>query len=131
MRSGHHDRYVYYPRISNNSLYITQALIFHIGDGSQELDMDGVDLETQGPTSSLGTGDGTDYDVPGTRMRPAYRWEGLLEDPIQPGKRRGRWLAKLGTWFGITPLWRTGLASNGLSLRVHLENGRYVVKDNL
>ena len=131
MCSGHHDRYVQYPRISNDSLYITQALIFHIGDGSQELDMDGVDLETQGPTSSLGTGDGTDYDVPGTRMRPAYRWEGLLEDPIQPGKRRGRWLAKLGTWFGITPYWRTGLASNGLSLRVHLENGRYVVKDNL
>ena len=105
--------------------------MFHIGDDRRELDMDGVDLETQGLTSTLGTGDGTDYDVPGVRMRPEYRWEGLLEDPIRSGKRRRRWLTKLGAWFGVTPLWRTGLTSNGLSLDVRLENGRYVVvKDN-
>lgn len=93
--------------------------------------MDGVDLETQGPTSSLGTGGGTDYDVSFTRMRPAYRWEGLLEDPIRTGKRRRRWLAKFGAWFGITPVWRTGLSSNGLSLRVRLENGRYIITDDM
>ncbi|KAF8632635.1 hypothetical protein AX15_001834 [Amanita polypyramis BW_CC] len=104
-----------------------KAIVFHIGDGSRELDMDEVDAETQGSTSTLGTGDGTDYDAPGIRVRPAYRWEGLLEDPIGHGKRRRRWLAKLGVWFGITPLWRTGLISNGLSLDVRLDNGRYVI----
>ena len=92
--------------------------------------MEGVDVATQGPSSSLGTGDGTDYDVPGIRMRPAFRWEGLLDDPVRHGERRRRWLAKMGVWFGITPLWKTGLTSNGLSLDVHLENGRYVVMEN-
>ncbi|KAM6498075.1 hypothetical protein JOM56_006023 [Amanita muscaria] len=104
-----------------------QAILFHIGNDSRELDMDGVDLETQGLSSSLGTGQGTDYDVPSIRLRPAYRWEGLFDDPVRSGKRQKIWLAKMGVWFGITPLWRTGLASSGLSLDVQLENGRYVV----
>ncbi|KAF8641214.1 hypothetical protein AX17_000848 [Amanita inopinata Kibby_2008] len=104
-----------------------QAILFHVGDGNRELDMEDVDLETLGRPSSLGTGGGTDHDASGIHARPAYRWEGLLGDPVRHGKRRRKLLTKLGAWFGITPLWRTGLPSNGLSLDVRLENGRYVV----
>jgi hypothetical protein len=50
--------------------------MFHVGDHSSELDMDGVDLETQAQSSTLGTGVGTDHDASSIRPRPAYRWEG-------------------------------------------------------
>ena len=101
--------------------------MFHVGDGQTELEMDEVDLETQGQPSTLGTGGGTDHDDTEMRPRPVYRWEGLLNDP--PGKgREGKrtWFAKVGAWLGVTPLWRSGLSS-GISLDVRLENGRYVV----
>ncbi|PFH54435.1 hypothetical protein AMATHDRAFT_19 [Amanita thiersii Skay4041] len=105
-----------------------KAIFFHVGDGESELDMDGVDLETQGQPSSFGTGGGTDHDASAIRPRPVYRWEGLLDDPVRHGKqrRRRRWFAKLGAWFGITPLWREGVPSNGLSLDVRMENGHYI-----
>lgn len=59
------------------------------------------------------------------------RWEGLLNDPLRRDRRwRRKWFAKFGAWFGITPLWRSGMPSKGISLDVRLENGRYVVISN-
>ena len=102
--------------------------MFHIGDGPTELGMDQVDAETQGQPSTLGTGGGTDHDVSWIPPRPAYRWEGLLQDPPGNGKKGKRtWFAKFGAWLGLTPLWRSGLISSGISLDLRLENGRYVV----
>jgi len=107
-----------------------QAIMFHIGDGTFGLDMEDVDLETQGRPSTLGTGGGTDHDDVYILARPAYRWEGLLEDPSSDGTRwRRRWFAKLGVWFGLTSRWRSGMPSKGLLLDVRLENGRYVLID--
>ena len=91
--------------------------------------MEDVDILTQGGPSTLGTGGGTDHDDPWILARPAYRWEGLLNDP--PGKGgsepRKQILSKLGVWFGVTPFWRSGSLSNGISLDLKLENGRYVL----
>ena len=102
--------------------------MFHIGDGPAELEMDQVDAETQGPLSTLGTGGGTDHDASWIPPRPAYRWEGLLQDPPGKGKEwKRKWFAKFEVWLGLTPLWRSGLMSSGISLDVRLENGRYVV----
>ena len=106
--------------------------MFHLGNDRRELDMEDIDILTQGATSTLGTGGGTDHDASGIRARPTYRWEGLLNDPPRKGGHEGRkkWLRKLGAWFGITPLWRSGSPSNGISLDVKLENGRYVLLDD-
>jgi hypothetical protein len=104
--------------------------MFHIGDGPTELEMDQVDVETEGQPSTLGTGGGTDHDVSWIPPRPVYRWEGILSNP--PGKT-GKWklFAKLGAWLGLTPFWRSGpgRTSSGISLDVRLEDGRYVVID--
>jgi hypothetical protein len=90
-----------------------------------------VDLETQARPSTMGVGGGTDYDEASIRARPMYKWEGLLEDPIRKGKsRKKRWFAKMGAWFGITPLWNSDVLSRGLSVDVRLENGRYVLIDD-
>lgn len=90
--------------------------------------MEDIDLETQIRPSGLGTGGGTDHDDSSIRPRPAYRWEGILGDPIQKGpKAHRRWLAKFGAWFGLTPTWRQGIPSLGLSLDVELDGGQYVV----
>lgn len=103
--------------------------MFHIGNGSTERDMLEVDLETRaGQASTIGTGAGTDHDDSWIRTRPNYRWEGILDDPPSAGKWRRRLFAKVGAWLGLTPLWRTG-ASDGISLDVRLENGRYVLID--
>ena len=104
----------------------------HLGDDKQELDMEDIDILTQGQSSTLGTGGGTDHDDSWIRMRPAYRWEGLLSDPPRQGGRKGhrKLLGKLGAWLGVTPLWRTGSPSNGISLDVRLEDGRYVLLDD-
>lgn len=106
--------------------------MFHIGDDKRELDMEDIDILTQGQPSTLGTGGGTDHDDSWIRMRPAYRWEGLLSDPPHQGGYKGRkkFLGKLGAWFGVTPLWRTGSLSNGISLDVKVEDGRYVLLDH-
>ncbi|KAJ3516260.1 hypothetical protein NLJ89_g1239 [Agrocybe chaxingu] len=106
-----------------------RAVMFHLGNDRRELDMEDVDVLTQAQSSTLGTGGGTDHDVSGIRARPTYRWEGLLDDPPRNGGHEGRrkWLAKLKAWFGITPLWRAGWTSNGLSLDVKLQDGRYVL----
>lgn len=108
-----------------------QAILFHIGQDHSELDMEDVDLDTLVQPSTLGTGGGTDHDNSSIRARPAYRWEGLLSDPVLRGSRRRRnFLAKLGAWMGVTPLWRSGVPSPGLSLDVRMENGRYVLLDD-
>jgi len=90
--------------------------------------MEEVDVMTQGNPSTLGTGGGTDHDGSWIRTRPNYRWEGLLSDPVRKQDwRKRKWFAKLGAWFGLTPLWRTGEVSKGLSLDVRLDNGRYIL----
>jgi hypothetical protein len=105
-----------------------QAIMFHMGNDGHELDMEDVDLEAPTQSSTLGTGGGTDHDDSSIRPRPAYRWEGLLDDPLSKEKFcRRRIFTKLGAWFGITPLWRSGMPSQGVSLDVRLENGHYVL----
>lgn len=105
--------------------------MFHLGHGRQEFDMEDIDILTQGNPSTLGTGGGTDHDVSWIRTRPEYRWEGLLTDPVRKKDWANRkWFAKVGAWFGFTPLWRTGAVSSGLSVDVRLENGRYVLLDD-
>lgn len=90
--------------------------------------MDDLDNMTHARSSTLGTGGGTDHDDTWIRARPTYRWEGLLnESPRTINISRGTWLAKLGAWFGITPLWRARLPSQDISLDVTLENGRYII----
>ncbi|KAK0506489.1 hypothetical protein EDD18DRAFT_1455799 [Armillaria luteobubalina] len=109
----------------------SRAILFHIGQDHSELDMEDVDLDTLVQPSTLGTGGGTDHDNSSIRARPAYRWEGLLSDPVLKGSRGKRnFLAKLGAWMGVTPLWRSGVPSPGLSLDVRMENGRYVLLDD-
>ncbi|KAG9222767.1 hypothetical protein CCMSSC00406_0004681 [Pleurotus cornucopiae] len=102
-----------------------QAVMFHMGVTGSEMSMEGVDM---GQSSTLGTGGGTDHDDESLRPRPTYRWEGLLMDPVR-GRRRRRdgWFVKLGAYLGLTPIWRSGSPSKGVSLDVQLQNGRYVV----
>ncbi|RPD55808.1 hypothetical protein L227DRAFT_614942 [Lentinus tigrinus ALCF2SS1-6] len=109
-----------------------RAIIFHLGDDASELDMEEIDLQTLPRPSTLGTGGGTEYDDESIRARPAYRWEGILNDPLRKRKtHRRRFLSKLAVWFGISPLWRTGEPSKGLSLDVRLENGKYVLLESV
>ncbi|KAI0375073.1 hypothetical protein BV20DRAFT_960129 [Pilatotrama ljubarskyi] len=110
-----------------------RAIIFHLGDNVSELDMEEIDLQTLPRPSTLGTGGGTDHDDASIRARPAYRWEGILEDPITKRRHkshRQRFLSKFAVWFGLSPLWRTGEPSQGLALDVRLENGRYVLLED-
>ncbi|KAF9496158.1 hypothetical protein BDN71DRAFT_1482328 [Pleurotus eryngii] len=102
-----------------------QAVMFHTGVTGSEMSMEGVDM---GQSSTLGTGGGTDHDDESLRPRPTYRWEGLLMDPVR-GRRRRRdgWFVKIGAYLGITPIWRSGSPSKGVSLDLRLQNGRYVV----
>ncbi|KAF8922598.1 hypothetical protein CPB85DRAFT_1467779 [Mucidula mucida] len=110
-----------------------RAIMFHVGDDKyEELDMEDVDMETLVQPSTmgtLGTGGGTDHDDVSIRARPTYKWEGLLSDPVHSSPRI-KFLAKLGAWMGVTPLWRSGSLSQGLSVDVRLENGRYVLTDD-
>ncbi|KAJ7492658.1 hypothetical protein FB451DRAFT_1219165 [Mycena latifolia] len=105
----------------------SRAIMFHLGDHASEMDMEEVDAETQAQSSTLGTGVGTDHDSSSIRPRAAYRWEGLLQDPYRKGRHNHRFFAKLGAWLGLTPLWRSGTPSDGITLDVRLEGGRYVV----
>jgi len=113
----------------NNAVYrkSKSAIIFHLGNDKRELDMEDIDILTQAASSTLGTGGGTDHDDPWTLARPAYRWEALLNDPPRKGgtEPRRSFLAKLGVWFGVTPFWRAGSPSNGISVDLKLTNGRY------
>ncbi len=90
--------------------------------------MEDIDLQTVARPSTLGTGGGTEYDDESIRARPAYRWEGILDDPLRKRKpHRRRFLSKLAVWFGISPLWRASEPSQGLSLDVRFENGKWVL----
>jgi len=110
----------------------SKVILFHLGDGKSELDMNGVDLELEGPASMLGTGGGTDHDDSFIIVRPEYKWEGVLKDAIQRHRwQKKKFLSKLGAWFGITPLWRVGAVSPGVSINARLENGRYVLLDDV
>ncbi|KAI0651926.1 hypothetical protein C8Q79DRAFT_997151 [Trametes meyenii] len=109
------------------------AIIFHLGDDASELDMEEIDLQTLPRPSTLGTGGGTDHDDGSIRARPAYRWEGILEDPLTTRKHKGhrqRFQSKLAVWFGLSPFWRTGEPSRGLALDMKLENGKYVLLED-
>ncbi|TRM60170.1 hypothetical protein BD626DRAFT_408024 [Schizophyllum amplum] len=118
-----------YLRLNQTVFHDTsRAIMFHYGRGGHELDMSDVDLETRGQPSTLGTGGGTDHDLADIRVRPTYRWEELLGDPVRADRRqKRRWMSRLGAWFGITPLWRSDSLSAGLSVDVRLEGGRYVL----
>ncbi|KAJ7125620.1 hypothetical protein C8R43DRAFT_1029603 [Mycena crocata] len=117
-----------YLRLNDTAFHgSSRAIMFHLGDHDSELEMDEVDVETQGQSSTMGTGGGTDHDAASIRPRPTYRWEGLLQDPRRNGRRHRRFFGKLGAWLGLTPLWRSGTPSNGISLDVRLECGRYVL----
>ncbi|KAI0825060.1 hypothetical protein BC628DRAFT_1321069 [Trametes gibbosa] len=112
---------------------LDKAIIFHLGDDVSELDMEEVDLQTLARPSTLGTGAGTDHDDGSIRARPAYRWEGILDDPLTTRKHkshRQRVLSKFAVWLGLSPLWRTGEPSQGLALDVRLENGKYVLLED-
>ncbi|KAF9787179.1 hypothetical protein BJ322DRAFT_706318 [Thelephora terrestris] len=105
-----------------------EAILVHLGEGQSEWDMDGLDLQTLGPPSTLGTGGGTEYDDPEVRARPTFRWEELMTSPIRECIRGSRWFAgKFGVWFGLTPLWRPSFTVTGFTLDVKLDaKGRYV-----
>lgn len=92
-----------------------KSVMFHLGHGSKELDMNQVDNATRAGLSTLGTGAGTDYDLPWIRTRPAYRWEGILTDPLRDGNMQRTWLSKLGAWLGITPVWRGPESTGGVA----------------
>ena len=93
--------------------------------------MEDVDIETQVPLSTLGTGGGTDHDDSVIRPRPMFRWEGILSDPLAK-KRPGRnFLSKMGVWLGLTPFWRIGNGSLGVALDVQLDGEQYVLSDDL
>lgn len=61
-----------------------QAVMFHVGDHTSELEMGEVDLETEGQPSTLGTGVGTDHDAASIIPRPTYRWEGKIVQSFYP-----------------------------------------------
>ncbi|KAJ6519781.1 hypothetical protein C8R45DRAFT_952705 [Mycena sanguinolenta] len=115
-----------YLRLNDTVFHGSRAILFHLGDHASELEMGEVDAEAKGQSSMLGTGVGTDY-AASIIPRPTYRWEGLLQDKYHPGKLHRRFVTKLGAWLGLTPLWREGVPSHGLSLDVRLEGGRYVL----
>lgn len=105
--------------------------MFHIGNNRREMSMGDIDILTQGQSSTLGTGGGTDHNDSWIRVRPRYRWEGLLSDPPHIAHPlRQKWLGKLGAWMGVTPLWRARPPSDGLYLDVKLKNGHYVLLDD-
>jgi len=109
----------------------SEADIFHLGYDTRKLDMEDVDIETQVPFSTLGTGGGTDHDDPVIRPRPMFRWEKILSDPLVKKPPGRNLLSKLGVWLGLTPFWRIGSGSLGVALDVHLEGDKYVLSDNL
>ncbi|KAH9898326.1 hypothetical protein C8Q73DRAFT_395301 [Cubamyces lactineus] len=110
-----------------------EAIIFHLGDDVSELDMEEIDAQTLTQPSTLGTGGGTDHDDGSIRARPAYRWEGILEDPLTTRKHkshRQRFLSRLAVWFGLSPVWRSGEPSQGLALDVKILDGKYVLLED-
>ncbi|KAH9178928.1 hypothetical protein EDB89DRAFT_2172217 [Lactarius sanguifluus] len=108
----------------------SQANIFHLGYNTHELNMENIDIETQIPVSTLGTGGGTDHDDSAIRPRPIFRWEGILSDPLVKKAPGRKLLSKLGVWMGLTPFWRSGSGSLGVALDVHLKGDRYVLLEN-
>ena len=108
-----------------------QAIIFHVGQGDSRITLDDAIVPvSHAQSSSLGTGGGTDHDDASIRFRPNYRWEGILGDPVSTAsveKRKQGWAAKFGAWFGLTPLWRTGIVSQGISFDLVLQGGRFIL----
>jgi len=124
-----------YFRLNQIVFHATEKEIFvHIGDKSLEMDLERLDLGSDlRDTSTLDDGGGTDHDDNSIRFRPAYRWEGIYDDPIRNGKlkRRRRWTGKFGVWFGVTPLSTTKMRTNGISLDVVIQGGKYVMVEHL
>ncbi|KAG7099182.1 hypothetical protein E1B28_001051 [Marasmius oreades] len=106
----------------------SKQILFHMGNGISELDMDHVDVEMRAQASNIGTGGGTDHDDASILQRPTYRWEGLLEDPPYPFQRQQRkFMSKVTAWLGLAPTWRAGIPVQGVSIDVRLQDGRYVL----
>lgn len=107
----------------------------HVGETADEVDLNDVDLTTHVRSSSIGTGAGTQVDDPEIRVRPAFKWEDVFNDPIHGGGKTfwryldwRRWKNIIAVWFGITPLDHRKLRTNGIALDVMLDDsGRYVV----
>jgi hypothetical protein len=83
----------------------------------------------------MGTGGGTDLDDASIRVRPTFKWEDVLEDPMHHDHKRAwrylhwrSWRNMLGVWFGITPLERKKMRTQGIALDVILDTSRrYVI----
>jgi hypothetical protein len=102
--------------------------MFHVGNDRSELDMEDVDVRTQGKLSTLGTGGGTDHDDGSIRARPEYRWEGLLNSPSHKSQQSlARFFSKMGVWMGMNPFWNSDNSSAWLALDVRLEKGKYIL----
>ncbi|KAF9453858.1 hypothetical protein P691DRAFT_771149 [Macrolepiota fuliginosa MF-IS2] len=105
-----------------------KSIMFHLGYGSKELDMNQIDIATRAGSSTLGTGGGTDHDISWIRTRPVYRWEGIMNDPLREGNEQRTWLSKFGAWLGLTPVWRGPASTSGIAIDVTLDQkGRYVL----
>jgi hypothetical protein len=81
----------------------------------------------------MGTGGGTDLDDASIRIRPAYRWEDVFNDTMHnKGYKEWqylhwrRWKGMFAVWFGITPLNRRRMRTNGIALDVVVDkSGRF------
>lgn len=112
-----------------SSFNSSKAILFHIGRGSAELDMNAVE-NLVGP-SNISVGGGTSYGDVSIRARPNFKWEAILSDNVIPKLQwQNHLFSKLGSWFGLAPFW-TEDASKGLSVDVHLDqlSGMYVLDD--
>jgi hypothetical protein len=104
-------------------------ILAHLGDKSAEIDLAELDFKTTGNPSTLGTGGGTDHDDLEIRARPAFRWEGVYDDPMRSGHftEKRRRFGNLGVWLGLTPVGQRKHWTNGVALDVKLDRGKYVL----
>ena len=110
-----------------------QAILVHVGNTAEEIDLEDLVLTTHVHSSSMGTGGGTDLDDASIRIRPTYKWEDVFNDEMH---NKGytewqylhwrRWKSMLAVWFGITPLNRRRTRTNGIALDVMVDQlGRF------
>ncbi|KIM22943.1 hypothetical protein M408DRAFT_269120 [Serendipita vermifera MAFF 305830] len=111
-----------------------EAILVHVGNTTEEIDLEDLVLTTHVRSSSMGTGGGTDLDDASIRIRPAYKWEDVFNDtmhdrgykPVWQYFHWRRWKGMLAVWFGITPLNRRRMRTNGIALDVALDkSGRF------
>ncbi|KDQ13737.1 hypothetical protein BOTBODRAFT_111078 [Botryobasidium botryosum FD-172 SS1] len=123
-----------YFRLNQIAFRSPDRVIFaHLGDSPTEVDL--AEVEIGGETRSITTdaGGGTDHDDESIRVRPAFKWEGIFEDPVRTiyffSRIMTRPLGMFPVWFGVTPLGRTRYWTRGVAFDVILSKGRYVLAD--